>query len=294
MEKGVLRTSKPDEFLSAAIGGADESVRSLGHKLFSFGEARNSERTSALLKEAAAVSQDDVGALASAVVPSLGGSVARAWQWLQDFPLAFPGWTIGEPAVAENRSIWLRDLLRELARFELPPIRDDALLWIVIHSGSYAEELDSEFAAMMVKFLDGALYRLGTTGCDHVGRLLASEIAQGTAVSDDLLDTLRLVGTCRHPALSSERRCVPSPHVARALAGCGREEAITILCEMITVDRSSPESMGSAIVQAAAAAVEVFTVFPSVLPSVLETTAGCLVEADHRGSTEANRRSSRI
>ncbi len=273
MEQVALRTGKPDEVLRAAIGGADDSEGSLGHKLFGFDEVRNSDCVTALLRQAVTATDAEVAALAGAVVPALGEPIARAWQWLEKFPIAFPIWTIGDPAVAENRSIWLRELLRELARFELPPKRDDALLWLAIYNGSYAKEVDRGFAALVAEFLGGAHYQLGTTGCDHVGRLLASEIAQGNGVADDLLDTLRLVGICRHPALTPDKRYVSSPHVARGLAGCGREEAIEALCETITVDRGSTDLVVSAAIQATAAAVEVLTVFPNVLPSLLETIA---------------------
>ncbi len=61
--------------------------------------------------------------------------------------------------------------------------------------------------------------------------------------SEDLFDTLKLLGTGRHPALPAEKQFVPSPHVARGLAGCGREDAIEVLCDTIATDRYNAETV---------------------------------------------------
>lgn len=268
-----VRPTKPDDFLKSEFSGASESVGSLVFKIFGFDEYRDSKQTRKLLLEAAEATGDEVGAMSEVVFPEFGESIGFAWQRLEAFTIAFPGWTIGEPAVTENRPIWLGELLRELARFKLPGKLDDALIWLAIHCGTFAEKEDNEFASFMSELFGTTAFQLGMSGCEHVGRWLACEIARNSTVSENLFDTLRLVGTARHPALSPEDRPVPSPHVARGLAGCGHDGAIAALCETITTDRGDSLLAVKAAVQATAAAVEVFSVFPDVLLSVLETLA---------------------
>ena len=273
MDRVGLRTLPADQYLREAVSRANETGRKLADKLFSFGKTREADSTLDLLRQAADASVDQVSALANAVVPSLAESIARAWPWLSKRSMAIPDWSLGEPALPENRSIWLRDLLRELARYELPANEMDALRWLAVYCGTHAEEPDQEISALISKLLGGTYYRPGISGSDHVGRLLACEIALGTEVSEDLFDTLKLIGTGRHPAVPSEKQFVPSPHVARGLTGSGRDEAIDVLCDTIVIERQNVTLTVTAALQAVAAAVEVLIATPSVLARVLETIA---------------------
>lgn len=273
MDKGSLRSGQPDDHLRASIALADEAARALADQLYDFNRTRDGTSTSELLCQAAAASADQVAGLAGAIVPSLAPSIARAWEWLKRFRLGLGDLTVGELAVEENRSLWLRDLLRELARFDLPSHPDNALRWLAVYCGAHAQETASEITALISKLLGRGYYHSGTTGCDHLGRLLACEIAHASPVAEDLLDTLKLIGTGRHPALPAEKQFVPSPHVARGLAGCGREDAVEILCDTITTDRQSPELSLKAALQAAVAAVEVLSASSTALVRVLETIA---------------------
>ncbi len=157
-------------------------------------------------------------------------------------------------------------------------------MWLAIHSNTLTGPEDADFAALVAKLLGGGHLSVGAKGFDHIGRLLASEIAQNASLTDDLLDTLRLVGSGRHPAVPEGNRLAPAAHVARALALCGRTEAIDILCAMITIDRGSGELAETAAVQAVAAAVEAHRRFPDVLPAVLETLAAAV----RRGEVDRN------
>ena len=273
MDNVRLRTVQTDQYLSEAASRANENGRQLADKLFSFDKSREADRTLDLLRHAADASVDEVFDLANAVVPSLAQSIARAWLWQSNVSIAIPDWSIGEPALPENRSIWLRDLLRELARYELPANEMDALRWLAVYCGTHAEEPDQEISALISKLLGGTFYRPGISGSDHVGRLLACEIASGTAVSEDLFDTLKLIGTGRHPAVPAEKQFVPSPHVARGLAGSGRDDAIDVLCDTIVIERQNVTLTVTAALQAVAAAVEVLIATPPVLSRVLETIA---------------------
>ena len=276
MDKVGLRSVPVDQYLIEAVSKADEKGRQLADKLFNFGKSLEADNALDLLKLAADASAEEVFALAKAVAPSLAPSIARAWMRLTKVSIAIPDWSIGEPAMPENRSIWLRDLLRELARYELPAHEMDALRWLAVYCGTHAEQPDQEISALIAKLLGGTLYRPGMSGSDHIGRLLACEIASSTAVSEDLLDTLKLIGTGRHPAVPSEKQFVPSPHVACGLAGSCREDAIDVLCDTIVVERPDMTQTVTAALQAVAAAVEVFNTTPAVLSRVLETLAAAI------------------
>ncbi len=161
-------------------------------------------------------------------------------------------------------------------RHDLPAKPEDALRWLAVYVGEHAPQADGEMAALISKLLGGSFFHSGTTGCDHVGRLLACEIAHDTPIAEDLIDTLKLVGMGRHPALSPNKRLIPTTHVARGLAACGREDAVEILCETITVDRGDPQLTVTAALQATSAAIEVTSITPGVLANVLETMAGAI------------------